>query len=266
MSTDAKKERPNLTSGKLLLVVTLSLFVIVPACLALIVPWVQKDLEHAPTPLHWSDRDRWQPLPVTGKDLERGMMSSARTDEKYRDLGFHVPPEAELELMKLSRLAFGDAEMPDFESEAARERIESGLQALDARHDFYPAFLLAKWHELRGHDDRAARLYEQAFAHAEAVLMRRYLYRDGEPAAGHDAGRIVLGFDQVENDRINTNLRLTYPRLETDERGRVYLPVYKTIYRIERRSDLVQVPPVRRDWFTFPGQFGELQPVTVSEH
>ena len=263
MSTDARKERPNLASGKLLLIATLSLFIIVPALLAVIVPWVKRDLEQTPQTLHWSDREQWEPLPVSPKNLERGMMSAARTDEKYEDFGFHVPAEAELELMELSRLAHGGEGFPEFTSEQARERIEQGRQTLDDRYDFYPEFLLAKWHELDGDDEQAARLYEQSFAHAEAALLRTYVGPDGEVVEGYDAGEIILGFDQVENDKINTNLRLTYPHLVTDELGRVYLPVFKTIYRIERRDDLPQPPPVRRDWFVMPGQLGELQRVTV---
>lgn len=263
MSTDAKKERPNLTSGKVLLFATLSLFVIVPALLAVIVPWVKQDLEQTPRTLHWSDRRAWEPLPVMPKNLERGMMSAARTDEKYEDYGFRIPAEAELELMELSRLAHGSEGFPDFFSEQARDRIEQGRQTLDDRFDFYPEFLLAKWHERKGEHDRAARLYEQSFAHAEAALIRSYVDPRGDPVEDYEAGEIILGFDQVENDRINTNLRLTYPHLVTDELGRVYLPVFKTIYRIDRRGDLTQPPPVRRDWFTMPGQIGELQRVTL---
>ncbi|MFW6336227.1 MAG: hypothetical protein ACOC3G_03775 [Phycisphaeraceae bacterium] len=263
MSTDAKKDRPNLASGKLLLIATLSLFIIVPAVLAVLVPWVKRDLEQTPRTLPWSDRQEWEPLPVSPKNLERGMMSAARTDEKYEDYGFHIPGEAELELMELSRLAHGSEGFPAFTSAEARERIEQGRQTLDDRFDFYPEFLLAKWHELQGNDERAMRLYEQSFAHAQAALMRKYVNPEGDPVEGHDAGKIIIGFDQVENDKINTNLRLTYPHLKTDALGRVYLPVFKTIYRIERRDDLTQPPPVRRDWFVMPGQLGELQRVTV---
>lgn len=263
MTTDARKERPNLASGKLLLFATLSLFIIVPALLAVIVPWIQRDLERTPRTLHWSDRERWEPLPVSSKNLERGVMSAARTDEKYEDPGFRVPAEAELELMELSRLAHGSEGFPEFTSERARDRMQQGRQTLDDRYDFYPEFLLAKWHELQGNDERAARLYEQSFAHAEAALIRTYVGPDGKSIKGHDAVEIILGFDQVENDSINTNLRLAYPHLVTDELGRVYLPVFKTIYRIDRRGDLTQPPPVRRDWFVMPGQLGELQRVTV---
>lgn len=263
MSTDSRKERPNLVSGKVLLIATLSLFIIVPVVLAVLVPWVKQDLEQTPRTLHWSDRQAWGPLPVNSKNLERGMMSAARTDEKYEDYGFHIPAEAELELMELSRLAHGSEGFPDFTSERARDRIEQGRQTLDDRFDFYPEFLLAKWHELQGDDEQAARLYEQSFAHAEAALLRTYVTPEGDPVEGYETGEIIIGFDQVENDKINTNLRLTYPHLVTDELGRVYLPVFKTIYRIERRDDLTQPPPVRRDWFVMPGQLGELQRVTV---
>lgn len=265
MSTDALQERPNLASGKLLIAITLSLFVIVPTVLLIIFPMIKRDLRQTPRTLHWSERSQWTPLPATGKDIERGMMSAARTDETYKDFGFHVPPEAELELMRLSRLAHGGGDAPAFASEEARERIEAGIQSLDDRYDFYPEFLLAKWHERSGDDDDARRLYAESFAGAEAAILKRYMTPGGEPAVGHDAGEIVIAFDQVENDAINTNLRLAYPHLETDETGRVYLPVFKTVYRVERRPDLTQVPPVRKDWFTFPGQLGALEPVTVRE-
>lgn len=265
MSTDAAKERPQLRSGKPLILATASLFLLVPLGLVYLIPIVRADLEQEPQTLLWAERASWEPLPVRGHDLEQGLMSQARNNAQYKDYGFRVPAEAELELMDLSRLAFGSPGEPAFESDAARQRIESARAALDDRYDFYPAFLLAKWHEAHGDREAAGLQYAEAFEKAEAVIARRYLHRDGSPAAGHDVGRIVLGFDQVEKDTVNTNLRLTYPRLEADEGGWVYLPVFKTVYRLEYGQDLTQPPPLRRDWFTFPGQFGQLEPITVRE-
>jgi len=65
---------------------------------------------------------------------------------------------------------------------------------------------------------------------------------------------------RVSDDQIDESLLLHYPRLETDQLGRAYLPAFAGIYRVTESEPRDAVKPTRipSGYFTFPGQVGRL--------
>ncbi len=200
-------------------------------------------------PLVWAERDGWpQNQFVAYKSMERGMMSAARTNEKYKDLGFHVEPGEQAVLLGLARLARRDR--AGFVEPVVRAELDAAVTAT-AGH-FYALFLRSVWHTVSGdvaaaEVDRAA-----AFAAAPAVLITE---------RSLDGGR-TLGFaaDQVVGDRLDRSLVLVYPFLEADEEGLIHLPVFKTILRRADPTVPAGVAEVEEHprWFTWFGRVGRL--------
>jgi len=118
---------------------------------------------------------------------------------------------------------------------------------------------------VNGHETKAARQYAEAFELAEAALLQPYKTPSGEPAANRSVPPIVIALDRVEEDVLVQNLHLVFPRPRTDERGRVYLPVPKTAYRLTSLEALTAKGrrPEQSGWVTFPGRIGRLAPRTV---
>ena len=252
-------ERPGVAvRGPVVLLITAAIAVVVPLVTVLIFRVVDTPSGDGAAdtgagadrpPLVWAERDTWPDARfVTYKSLERGMMSSARTNQRYRDLGFAVSADeqrATLELAALarrSRDAFAAAD-----TGAALDRAVAGHPGL-----FYARWLRAKWRRINGDAAGAEADLTAAFAAAPAALITEPR-RDG----GH---RLAFAADQVVADRLDRGLMLVFPFLEPDADGKIYLPVYKTILRRvdpARPAGVTNVEEQPR-WFTWAGQVGRL--------
>ena len=206
----------------------------------------------AAAPLVWAERAAWpQNQFVAYKSMERGMMSAARTNEKYKDLGFHVEPPLQAELLRLAELARQPA--PTFAAPGTRARLDRGVT--DTGGHFYAHFLRAAWHRLNG-DAAAAEIDRAAaFAVAPAVLLT------GPALDGTDT--LAFAADQVVDDLLDRSLVLVYPFLQADDAGLIYVPVYKTILR--RADPAVPAGVAEVDehprWFTWFGRAGRIPPL-----
>ncbi len=255
-------ERPGLTiKGGWAVAATLSLFFIVPAVVVAIAlatksePVVQK-------PLDWTQRQSWpRSFYTTFKSLERGMMSSARTNEVYKDLGFHIEPAHQLAVIRCMAIAKHSPEA--FFTDLTRQKLEAEIEALPDL--FYAHFLLATWHHGRNALDLAETHYQLAFSHAPAALMRHHVLPEGGSAAGVELPPLAYAADQIVDDELDRSVVLVFPHLTTDAEGFIYLPVYKAILRAEDPALPPGVPDLREkyQWFTFVGRIGRLPDVAL---
>ncbi|WP_428389284.1 hypothetical protein [Mucisphaera sp.] len=251
-----------LTAGKIAVLATLSLFILVPAITILsyrimIATWSPTDqlLNTQPqadgdTTITFDERLRvWQQtaLNVRETTLRRGTVSSARNNEIFKPIPFDIPTEEEL----LVRAAAKIAQQPYAEVRNPTPADIEALQALTNQYGehFYTRYLLAVW-------SKDQQQLERALSEAPAVLVQpRY---EGTPTSP-----LLLTFDRVKQDTVDTSLVLWLPPApELAEGVRVY-PLYKSIFRFRdpaasvERADLInpERPPA---WFVFPGQVGRI--------
>jgi len=211
--------------------------------------------------LRWQDRASWPTSPVTDFQLEYDAMVRAETGKQYRNAAFSLAKDPaqerriEIALLACAALARrGDS----FTDEAVRKQLEAQAKAL--ADQFYPPYLLACWYA--AHDDNAnAELWmTRAVKLAPAMLME-----DGHrPGASIPA--LAIAFDRVRNSpkahpsfierlahqtqeqTLNRDLVLAYPAPLADDQGRVWLPVFRDMYRWAdpRKSG----PLAGKDWFS----------------
>ena len=270
---ETRKQRPApKVKGSWVVAATLSLFLIVPTVTYVVWSLVSSQfVQHTPETegavgsLHWAERRDWPRNQFTlFKSLERGMMSSARTNETYRDFGFHVGPDTQHDLLQAAALARDEAAFP---SDAVRLQLEKLAERQPAA--FYPRYLLGLWHQENDEPTEADRYFAEAFELAPAALIRRYTTGDGsgDPAADRTVPTIAIGADQVIDDELDRSVVLVYPYLRTDAEGFVYLPVFKSILR---QAD-PQAPPgfapvdAKPRWFTFYGNVGRLSDAALPQ-
>ena len=249
-----KRERQGLFSGKWLLLLTLGIALCVPLITIgtwWLVDWHLQQSEQRP---EWENRHTWEGLPTTAQSFRRGLMSSARTGKTYEDFGFHLSAGTEDAIRRCVSLA----RLPraEFTRPAVRDELE---KIIGERPElFYAHYLLGTWHRLRDEPELAARQHKKALAHAGAVIIQPYRLTNDQAAAKRPVGSLAIALDRVQNDVLVQNLKLVYPHLRTDARGRVYLPVYhKTLYRMTDPAPTTQPRgKVESGWFTFPGRIG----------
>ena len=247
-----RAERPGTAiRGPWMIVITLGIALLAPLVTVLVyrISDDPSDDLAAAAPLVWAERAAWpQNQFVAYKSMERGMMSAARTNEKYKDLGFHLDPSLQAELLRLADVA--RQTLAAFATADTLDRLDQGV--VDTDGHFYAHFLRAAWHRING-DSAAARADRSAaFAAAPAVLLTSPALDGGETLA--------FAADQVVNDRLDRSLVLVYPFLQADDAGLIHLPVYKTILR--RADPAVPAGVAEVDehprWFTWFGQVGRL--------
>lgn len=266
-TTPEHRERPGHTvKGRSVVAATLSLFLLIPAITVVIALAAKTDKAEAP-PLDWDQRANWpRTFFTTFKSLERGMMSNARTNEVYKDLGFHLEPETQLAVIRCATLAKQPREV--FAQDASRRQLEDEIEALPDL--FYAHFLLATWYQIHDRDTPAETHLRQAFTHAPAALMRHHTPAPGSNTNGSDAAHMpvpTLAFaaDQIVDDRLDRSVVLVFPHLTTDAEGMIYLPVFKAILRPEDPALPAGVVDQREKypWFTFVGRIGRLPDVVL---
>jgi hypothetical protein len=256
-------ERGGFFSGKRILLLTLSLVIIVPAVTFLAYELASRDLAGADRPLDWDNRRQWTGLDTTPVTFRRGMMSSARSGKTFEDFGFHLDAETKKTVQRCAALARKARD--GFASDDVRRRLEAHQN--DQPELFYPRYLLGTWHRVNGNADKARAHYRAAFERAGAAIVTPYVDPSGKPATNTAVGTRAVAIDQVINDKLVQDVQLIYPHLQTDEAGRVYLPVFgDTPYRFaDPDNPAATQPGTVRGWFTFPGRVGRVEPVTYSE-
>ncbi|MEM6553885.1 MAG: hypothetical protein AAF750_17350 [Planctomycetota bacterium] len=244
--------RPGHVPGWLLIVATLGLFIAVPALVIGILALLP---EPAPPQdpnetLDWSQRDTWRAYEIVPADLNTGLMSQMRTGGRdFKKVRFEITPELERTLMTASNLARDTTRFTNPQTLAALEALEQ-----DTGPHFYLSFLIGQHHRLNNRPEQADDAFTQAFAKAPAVLTQQLdILSDGTPAPGKT---YAIGLDRIQNDIRNVSLVLVFPSLTPDETGRVYMPLYRMVYRL---ADL-NTPPgtitpeeIDRGWFAIPG-------------
>ena len=246
------------------MLLTLSLFIVVPAAVVGIHLLITAEASDQPEPpLVWAERTTWPRNQFTVfKSLERGQMSSARTNRvHYEKLGLQIAPEDYLVVQQAAELA--RQPLAGFESSATREALE--LLTRDAPGQFYPHFLMGTWHRLHDEADAADAAFERAFGLAPAALLRHHVDARGQTAAHRAAPSVRLIVDRIVDDHRDPSLVLVYPHLQTDAEGFIYLPVFKAILRDALPAPLPGLPDLGEKpmWFSFFGRVGRLPDVTL---
>lgn len=213
--------------------------------------------------LRWNDRDRWPTSPATPFDLEYDSVVQAETGKQYRKAEFALSKDAaeekriETVLLDCAMLA-RDAHA--FAQDETRATLEAHAAALPAQ--FYPAYLLAVWHAAHGNRDQAQTWMARAVAAAPAILLE-----DGH-APGETLPALAVSFDRLKSmpkaqltaldhaahhlkeQILNRDLVLVYPAPQADEKGRVWLPVFRDMYRWADPAK--PGPQADNRWFSMP--------------
>lgn len=212
--------------GKFVVGATLSLFIIVPAIAIFIAPMLtggSKTLD-----LDYDHRHTWFMQPVKARPLEYDKFVAGETGRKYRRTDLQIEPEVEQALQRCMQLAQDDK---FYTNQDAPEQLLP--LAEEARFGFYPAYLLAVWHQANDNPAQFDVWIRVAFSRAQGALAQRFIDEDSQPLAGHRLpAPVAIGYDRVIEGQRNANLVLVYPAPVSDDRGYVYLPTYRSIYRL----------------------------------
>lgn len=244
--------------GRWVLLTLAVLAALVPFMVWRTLRWVEARHAAAP-PLQWSQRGDWPHIPVRSSTLQATGIGRLLGGGDWRNIPFHLTEPEEASVLALRELAMA----PDFAADEVRRSIEAQLE--QQPDSFYGHYLLATWHRLHGHADAARAHYNRAFALAPVVLRQPYVTPDGDPAAGLELGAIELECNRIEFGQLDTSLTLVYPELVTDQQGEVFLPAYRTVYRLTARPHPTgydaDYPELK--WFEAPAQVATLPPVVV---
>lgn len=177
-------------------------------------------------PLDWSARDQWVAKSVRPTTLKG-------TFHNWRNLDFTISAQEEAAVKKcvelVKRIHYRIDDHVQFTTDDTRQQLETVLR--QNPEFFYAEYLLATWHRLRGNASESNRYCQLAFAHAPRTLIQTYQFADGTPLANVEFQSIEIECNRVQNHSIDPSLILKFPALLTDAHGRVYLPVYNTVYR-----------------------------------
>lgn len=249
--------------GRWLVAATLSLFLVVPLFVWALFGLVRPGgVAPVPEPLAYAEREAWPAFALTPESLERGMMSRARTNERYVDLPFDLTADQEAATAACVALA-GRADFLDAAG------LDAELERLAPGAGFYAEALLALRAAHRGDAAAAGRRWASAFAAAPAAVQQRVIDPGGEPVPHAGVGTVGFAFDRItEQDTVDPSLRLLYPGVTADARGLWVLPVFKSIFRV---TDPPGAEPgaagpgfyAPAATLTFPGRVGDLGPLTV---
>ncbi len=249
MNPEPPEHEPRGFSGKKVLLISLVACIAIPL-VAFYIPVLLIESNKTPeAALDWAQRGTWEIVPTRPRVLRWG-----------------DTPRPPFEGREVDELPFAITEQEATE-------VMAWSDAADTPHDgsaeptgFYTHYLSGRRAAEAGQDDAAQRHFEQAFAAAPQVLVWRFTDPDGEPFANRRVGTIELVMMRMRDGELDDTLRLRYPRLETDARGRVWLPVYATVYSLgdgTRWAEGIQVDHGLTPWFESPGKVGSLPDAVV---
>lgn len=220
-----ENERPGGLRGRYAVFITLSLFILVPAVSVGIGLSLSSGIHRVE--LDYDQRDQWFIQPVKPRPLKYSKFVAAETGKQYKKTDLAIPPDVEDKLRRCVRFAQAD----DFaDSTATRDTLAD--YAADPANGFYPPYLLAAWHKLNGNETEHARWVRTAYDRAGGALCQQFIDDQGQPVAGYDIPPVAIGYDRVTDGKLNATLFLVYPALSTDQQGMIYLPTYRSIYRL----------------------------------
>ncbi|QDU72104.1 hypothetical protein [Mucisphaera calidilacus] len=281
--------RRSSAAGKLAVLGTLALFIIVPAVTITSFQLMQanwsptdqllRDLKpEGNQPAFLKKLETWTQTatPVRPTTLRRGPVSSARTDQIFKKLPFDITPEEEALVRATARIAqtpyLEDRQPDDDDRQALRNLIDQ-----QGEH-FYPRFILAMWEQTPDAATQAQAAldnntppdaeflnhYESAYNHAPAIILdttRRPAAMSHPPQI--NVPPIAFVFDRVRDDIPDTTLILWFPRAPRFSLFPVAYPVYKSIFRVRDaaipvdQADVID-PEHPPQWLVFPGDIGAL--------
>ena len=253
---------PGRVRGKLVIAITVALCLVVPLFTVALATFTDEIRTAEDPPLVWAERKTWPALDVHYRSMQRGLMSAARTNEKYRDPGFHPAPGTRTAAETGNALA---ARLSAAADRAGTDALAALLPELRSHAETFPAqphaaYLLAIGLDRLGRADEAESAYRRAFELAPAALVRRFTLPTVAPAAGYRVDDLWIGVDEVVDDTVRQAVVYRYPALVADADGEVFIPVPKAILRLHDPT----APPPGPDrvdataWFTFPGNVGRL--------
>lgn len=254
---------------------TLSLFLLVPT----ITYFSYKATQATPprTQLEYDNRANWFMMQVKSRPLKYSKFVAAETGKQYKKTDLVIDPDVEAVLQRCARLAQAD---DFFENEEARDQLIAYSQ--DEANGFYPPYLLAAWlaenEAPQEHDD----WMRIAFSRAGGALAQRLIDDKGQPVAGLQLPPVAIGYDRVTDGKLDATLVLIYPRPTTEDSGFVYLPTYRSVYRLTDAALPLGVDPglhptqltllpqpsngTDPNWFSAPdGAVGRLQDAVVDK-
>lgn len=261
-------------SGRVVVFATLSLFVIIPVIAVLISPMLAGN--SGPMQLDYDQRADWFMLPVKARPLKYSKFVAAETGKQYKKTDLTIDPDVERVLQRCAGLAQGE----DFLS-TTDARDELLALAEEEANGFYPPYLLATWYAANADADAHDRWIRIAFDRAGGAIAQRLIDSRGKPVAGYTLPPVAIGYDRVTKGKLDATLVLIYPRPTSEANGFVYLPTYRSVYRLTdpalplgvdpglhpRLLTLLPQPSDGTDpnWFSVPdGAVGRLDDAVVS--
>jgi hypothetical protein len=212
-------------SGRWLVALTMSLFLLVPTITYFSYHATQGTPQRAE--LDYDHRERWFMQPVKSRPLKYSKFVAAETGKQYKRTDLQIDPDVEAMLQRCAAMA----KSPDFfSSDATREVLNELSQ--DEANGFYPPYLLAAWHLERGDREAHDRWMRVAFQRADTAIAQKLVDAKGEAVAGFALPSVAIGYDRVIEGKLDATLVLIYPRPTSEANGFVYLPVFRSAYRL----------------------------------
>ncbi|MEZ6128861.1 MAG: M56 family metallopeptidase [Planctomycetaceae bacterium] len=207
---------------------------------------------------------------LPGMQPEKGPVTKTNLEGIFgwRNLPFQIDAEEEATVTELARIAQEIQSTRNnvrvFDEADTRERLEEISK--ERPEFFYAQQLLGTWHSRNGDPDEAARLLNAALKNAPVVLTQRFVFGDGNPAAGIEIPYISIECNRVQNRSLDPSLKLTFAGLVTDDNGEIHLPVYNTVYRLASYSSPTDYRVTASDtlgWFESKSHVGVLPEMMV---
>lgn len=212
-------------SGRWLVALTLSLFLLVPT----ITYFSYKATQGSPPiiKLDYDQRERWFMQPVKSRPLKYSPFVAAETGKDYKKTDLYIDSDVEAVLQRCATLA----QSPTFfESNETRHALIAFAE--EEANGFYPPHLLASWYQQSDDQMEYDRWIRIAFDRADTAIAQRLVNEDGQPVDNYELAPVAIGYDRVEDGKLNATLVLIYPRPTSDANGFIYLPTYRSVYRL----------------------------------
>ncbi|MEO0477363.1 MAG: hypothetical protein AAF085_15555 [Planctomycetota bacterium] len=211
-------------SGRWLVAMTLSLFLLVPT----IAYFSWKATQGTPqrVELDYDQREGWFMQPVKSRPLKYSKFVAAETGKEYKKTDLNIDPDVEAVLQKCAAIA----KTPDF-FESAELRDTLIPYAKDEANGFYPPYLLASWYQVNDNPGEHERWMRIAFGRADTAIAQKLMDDKRQPVISYALPPVAIGYDRVIEGKLNATLVLIYPRPISEDNGFVYLPVYRSAYR-----------------------------------
>lgn len=211
-------------SGRWLVVLTMSLFLLVPT----ITYFSWKATQGTPqrAEVDYDNRERWFMQPVKSRPLKYSKFVAAETGKQYKKTDLTIDPDVEAVLQRCAAMAQSPGGLS---GTGARDTLLAFSQ--DEANGFYPPYLLASWYLGNGDAAEHERWMRIAFDRADTAIVQRLVDGKGDPVTGYALPPVAIGYDRVTDGKLDATLVLIYPRPTSQANGFVYLPVYRSAYR-----------------------------------